>query len=510
MHSRGRRLVYASAGMALLVALPALLGKVFGWPELAQWGEGRPVMSPVASALILLLASLLLAIERYLALTIRVQVTDKPIALQNEQSDPVIRLQVAKVDLGLLPKHLIRAISLMGLIGSGVVLIGVAGGFHQIPAPSALPLPHTLLCLLLLFLAAFAATYQRIWALMVIQVASLIVLVIALSAFVGHLLEARSPVLMGFGVLSGSSAGMPLPAAIALFCLGGGFMVNAGRDIFLSVPVRQFSSFGAVALLLLSLGGLPVMLGWLVSSLNWDARYGPGSALALLVVANIILQLPVILHVARRLFFKEHQLKLAVTSLKEAVSQKDALAERLRELSRRDALTGLHNRRAFEEEFKRAWRRAMRTRQPLALLYLDIDHFKRFNDHYGHIRGDACLSEVAARIQRIIGREGDLAARIGGEEFVLLLPETTIDGAECVARKMHDTLTANPIEHLASPVMSRLTVSIGIAAQIPARGDLSGELLDSADQALYSAKQSGRNRTFVDRQSVAADGCATL
>lgn len=513
MRLRGWQLISMLAAAAFGIAFIAGIGGITGEMILASWGQGQLPMQPVMALLLMVMALLLVAIEKNLSLLVNVEVQGGKFSVGSVDKDPALRLKVSKVSLALLPKHLIRAASLAGLMTAGVMLAMTPGTklppLGYLPA-SGIPLPHSLFCMILLFLASTAATYQRISALMVIQIANLVVLITALSALVGHLLDTASPLLMGLGVMSSSSAGMPLPTSVALLCLGAGFMVNAGRDIFLAVPVRQFSSFGAVALLLVCFAGMPILLGWLASSLEWDDRYGRGSALALLVVANIFLQLPVLLHVARRLFFKEFQLKQAANSLKEALSQKEELAERLRELSRRDPLTGLHNRRAFEEELKRSWRRGMRTGQPLSLLYVDIDHFKGYNDHYGHPAGDACLVAIADILRQVVGREGDVAVRLGGEEFVLLLPETAREGAIAVTQRFHAHLADRAIPHAASPVAAILTVSLGVATQVPNRSDSPESLVARADKALYRAKQSGRNCTFVDPQSAAADECATI
>ncbi|HEX5276350.1 MAG TPA: GGDEF domain-containing protein [Fluviicoccus sp.] len=508
MKLRGWQLVSALATAAFGIALLAGIGHIGGASLLVSWGAGRPPMQPVMILLVIILALLLVATEKYLSLLVNVEVLEDV-----SESEPTLRLKVTKVGLALIPKHVIRAVSLVGLLAVGLMLVVALDRRMTLVAndnDSGIPLPQSLFCVILLFAASAAATYQRISSLLLIQIANLVVMITALSALVGHLLDTASPLLMGLGIISSSSAGMPLPTSIAILCLGAGFMVNAGRDVFLAVPVRQFSSFGSVALLLVSIAGMPVLLGWMAASLAWDDRYGRGSSLALLVIANIFLQLPVILHVARRLFFKEFQLKETAASLKEALAAKESLAGRLRELSRRDALTDLYNRRAFEEDLKRYWRRGVRTGRPLSLLYMDIDHFKGFNDHYGHPAGDACLSAFAAILKEVIGREGDMAARLGGEEFVLLLPETTLEGALCVARRLQDRLAGLAIPHAASPVAGTLTVSVGLATQVPVRSASCEVLIERADKALYEAKRSGRNCTFVDLQSAQSCECATI
>lgn len=159
-----------------------------------------------------------------------------------------------------------------------------------------------------------------------------------------------------------------------------------------------------------------------------------------------------------------------------------------------DALTGLANRRKLDQVLARAWAQARRDKRPLALLMCDIDHFKAFNDHYGHPAGDRCLGRVAGLITARAKRPMDLAARYGGEEFVVLLPGTDSDGAEQIAELLQKALADENIPHLAAPDERRLTLSIGIASWIPEPSQTHGMLLQAADRALYRAKRGGRNR----------------
>lgn len=178
------------------------------------------------------------------------------------------------------------------------------------------------------------------------------------------------------------------------------------------------------------------------------------------------------------------------------------LNEANRELSRLssvDGLTGIPNRRVFDDTLVREWRRAERRNAPLSLLLLDIDHFKEYNDCYGHQAGDDCLRAVAGSLDRALRRSSDLAARYGGEEFVIVLPETDAEGARNVAENVLEIVRGLGIEHARSQTASRVTISIGVATAIPARDDDSGwkKLLGSADAALYQAKDNGRNRIEV-------------
>jgi diguanylate cyclase (GGDEF)-like protein/PAS domain S-box-containing protein len=174
------------------------------------------------------------------------------------------------------------------------------------------------------------------------------------------------------------------------------------------------------------------------------------------------------------------------------ISERRQLEEQLRELARTDALTGLFNRRAFEERLEEEWRRALRTGSAFGLLTLDVDFFKQFNDHFGHGAGDACLREVA-ELLRQDRRATDFAARTGGEEFALLLPETELAGALVVAEGIRARLEAAGIAHPNSP-HGVVTASIGVAAFRPQVTESVADLLGASDQAMYEAKRTGRNR----------------
>jgi len=138
----------------------------------------------------------------------------------------------------------------------------------------------------------------------------------------------------------------------------------------------------------------------------------------------------------------------------------------------------------------------------LSLMIIDVDHFKLYNDSYGHLDGDECLKRVATAIGRGVRRASDLLARYGGEEFVLVLPETDADSALIVAAAIHASLSDEAIPHKSSPVVDWVTVSIGVASCVPAIGTVAELLLGHADEALYVAKQGGRNRTCLYGKSV--------
>ena len=168
--------------------------------------------------------------------------------------------------------------------------------------------------------------------------------------------------------------------------------------------------------------------------------------------------------------------------------------KRLEELSRVDGLTGIANRRRLDEELDREWKRMLREKRPLSVVLCDIDHFKLYNDTYGHQGGDECLIRVANAIRESVNRPGDLTARYGGAEFCLVLPETSGLGALQIAELVRKNVSEMNLEHKSSPVADRVTLSLGVATLIPDLGSQPSVLLEGADRALYQAKGNGRNR----------------
>ena len=169
----------------------------------------------------------------------------------------------------------------------------------------------------------------------------------------------------------------------------------------------------------------------------------------------------------------------------------------LEKLSRQDGLTGIANRRYFDSYLVTEVRRGARERQPLSLILSDVDHFKAFNDCYGHQAGDDCLRRVAAALSSAGRRPADLAARYGGEEFAMVLPGTVLDGAVDVAQAVSRVIEGLAIPHERSAVDRRVTLSQGVVSLTPEKETSSEDLIQRADQALYLAKQQGRNRYVV-------------
>ena len=172
-----------------------------------------------------------------------------------------------------------------------------------------------------------------------------------------------------------------------------------------------------------------------------------------------------------------------------------AQADLLRRWAYIDGLTGVHNRRYFDERLSREWDRAVRSNSPLSVLMLDVDFFKRYNDHYGHQAGDDCLRRVANALENGLKRPADLLARYGGEEFVCLLPDTDLSGAQQVADELGARVTGLQIEHADSTVAAFVSLSVGVCCKPAGVQGSAVELLGQADAQLYLAKQRGRNQS---------------
>ena len=171
--------------------------------------------------------------------------------------------------------------------------------------------------------------------------------------------------------------------------------------------------------------------------------------------------------------------------------------ERLKNLVDIDALTGISNRRHFDHVLDEEWRRAKRRQYPLALLMVDIDYFKAYNDSLGHVKGDECLRQVAQNLLAQARRPGDLVARYGGEEFSVILPALDREEATVVAENFCNKIFEMAIPHPGSEIADCVTVSIGVAVQTPNAHNERGDLLKQADDALYLAKKRGRNRVEI-------------
>lgn len=229
---------------------------------------------------------------------------------------------------------------------------------------------------------------------------------------------------------------------------------------------------------------MPIFLGSLYTQFMTDNHY----MMAVYIIYVLLLSLTTIK------FRKMHNLNI----LQQLTLTKTN--EQLQALANRDALTNLPNRRAFDEYLQKEWRRHVRSKLVMSLLMIDVDYFKKYNDTYGHDKGDTCLKNLASIMNACLHRPSDIAARYGGEEFTILLPETTKAGAIEVADRLHDLLRKKSIPHESSSLNKLLTISIGIASLIPKAGDDYKIIQLIADKELYKAKANGRNCTSYGEQ----------
>lgn len=169
-------------------------------------------------------------------------------------------------------------------------------------------------------------------------------------------------------------------------------------------------------------------------------------------------------------------------------------SDMLRSLALTDGLTDVGNRRHFDDTLQAEWRRCVRAGQPLSLILVDVDFFKRYNDHYGHPAGDACLQSIASVLKAGFTRSHDMAARYGGEEFVCILPDTPLAGAVKKAHELEHAVRDLGIAHEKSDVCGVVTISLGVAVAHPAKGENPANLVACADEQMYRAKESGRGQ----------------
>lgn len=216
---------------------------------------------------------------------------------------------------------------------------------------------------------------------------------------------------------------------------------------------------------------------------NWCVMPRVGSHLYLAIDAGPI-------------FDEDGQLIAVVETLRDMTEHKNAQLA-LQQLATSDGLTGIPNRRSFDEKLAVEWNRAQRQGEAISLILADVDQFKRYNDHFGHQGGDECLKTVAGILRNQIFRAGDMPARYGGEEFAVVLPNTDLAGASIVAERLRGEIEASALPHPASGIATTVTISLGVATCRPGAGLLPEFLIASADKALYAAKNQGRNRVCL-------------
>jgi diguanylate cyclase (GGDEF)-like protein len=175
----------------------------------------------------------------------------------------------------------------------------------------------------------------------------------------------------------------------------------------------------------------------------------------------------------------------------------EAANRQLQALSATDGLTGLANRRKFDQDWAAEWQRASRHGLPLSVAMLDVDQFKTYNDHYGHQAGDVCLKMLAQTLASTVQRSGELVARYGGEEFVVILPGQNAPEAFAAMERIRSAVQALGLPHAKATVAGVVTISIGVASCMPQQGQSSASLIEAADAALYQAKNQGRNKVVL-------------
>lgn len=365
-------------------------------------------------------------------------------------------------------------------------------------------------------LAEFDMLVRQFWPLLLIMVAG--VGVLGWSSFGGNDLQSRDGniwwqvMLLQFVCLSGFMAIVRHPRLLPHYQ---GLIVVAGSlnlalivlGVIIIDNVRLAQSLSYVSMLIITIqvlalrlslwasglcGVLGITLAVLWAALVWG-RAPDWSMLLWSTLGSLVVTLFVgaIQERMERISFLQGLL------LEHEAHERERLNGVLEQLAHQDALSGLANRRHFDLMLEQEWDRLRREHASLAVLFIDVDHFKRYNDTYGHVAGDACLTEVGRALAAAAWRPGDVVARYGGEEFVVLLPATDIGGASEVAERILAGVDLLAIPHASSDVSGHVTVSIGLAVAIPdAEGSAQG-LLEKADRALYAAKHAGRHRVVM-------------
>ncbi len=270
-------------------------------------------------------------------------------------------------------------------------------------------------------------------------------------------------------------------------------VVHSGIDREISIAYVQLAVFGLLVLLTAWFGGERLILRPIRSLVRTATRFGRGDLRVRETekpwIAEFEPLAAALNDMARKLAAREEELQIA--------------NQHLEELASLDGLSGLANRRGFDRELRVEWERATERRRPLALMMIDIDHFKLFNDRYGHVQGDACLRAVGETLSLVTLEEAVLVARYGGEEFALLLPGIELERAAALAEEARRAIEDLLIPH-AEAAAGIVTISVGVEALVPKPDQAAAELVEAADRALYAAKRSGRN-TVIAHLPAASD-----
>jgi diguanylate cyclase (GGDEF)-like protein len=347
--------------------------------------------------------------------------------------------------------------------------------------------------------------------------AALLLASAGLAAIVAAPLPNPAAVLLGDALLTLSGALCWAGARIFTGSKAPYWLVLAGPALLLLVAAAHAIDVAHVSLTLILIGGYTVAAAVALARDHAEQLRSRNAAITLLLFHAVFQFARVILAILGLGIYHSHAHGIYVAVFLEAllfaiaistvllamVKEQAALrsTRQLRRMTMVDGLTGLGNRRQFDQSLARETRRAARVRQNLALLMIDVDHFKLYNDTYGHLPGDTCLRAIAGAISRVVLRPGDVATRFGGEEFAVLLTAMDEMGAVDAANRIHASVAALRIEHATSPY-GMLTVSVGVASRLPAIGDKAPEdLVRQADWALYVAKSEGRNATRTASES---------
>jgi diguanylate cyclase (GGDEF)-like protein len=266
-------------------------------------------------------------------------------------------------------------------------------------------------------------------------------------------------------------------------------VVHSGIDREISFAYAQLGLFGALVLLAAWFGGERLILRPIRSLVRTVSRFGHGDLQARAANGPWMAEFEPLAaafnDMARKLAAREQELQIA--------------NQHLDELASLDGLTGLANRRGFDRELEQEWRQAEERRLPLALMMIDIDHFKLFNDRYGHVRGDACLRAVGETLSLVALEDAVIVARYGGEEFALLLPGIEVERAVRLAEEARRAIEDLLMSH-ADAAGGVVTISIGVESLVPEPGQTAAGLVEAADRALYDAKRRGRNTVVAHSQ----------
>jgi diguanylate cyclase (GGDEF)-like protein len=263
-------------------------------------------------------------------------------------------------------------------------------------------------------------------------------------------------------------------------------LVQSGIEREIAIAYLQLALFGMAVLVAAWFGGERLILRPIRSLVRTAARFGRGDLKVRATDEPWVAEFEPLAvafdDMARKLAGREEELQIA--------------NEHLEELASLDGLTGLANRRGFDRALEREWQRARERGQPLALMMIDIDHFKLFNDRYGHVRGDACLRAVGETLSLVSLEEAVLVARYGGEEFALLLPGLEVGRTSALAEEARRAIEDLLITHAEAPC-GLVTISIGVESLVPQPDQSAADLVEAADRALYDAKRRGRNNVVV-------------